>query len=143
VRASSFEFSGRITIPASANTLALALRLGASDILASGAMSMNVNAKTNVHWSLEGELVNRTFGAGSSTTFFPKNCKFISEAVVGSAAPTAGGHGVLLLPFNAVPAVGAGVDNSVSNVLDLLATWGAAAATYSILLHAGHVDVYS
>lgn len=142
-RAIGFCFSGRIsTLVTTPGTLALALRLGSVDVFASGAMALNTTAQSNVHWTLEGELVFRARGTGTSTTLFPKGCRFTSHAVIGAAAPSAGGAGVHLLPFNTAPAVGSGYDNSASQLVDLLATWSVANASNSITLHAGHIDVY-
>lgn len=140
----AFEFSGRIsTVVTTPGTLTLALRLGSIDVFSSGAMSLNTTAQTNVHWSLKGELVARAIGDSTSTTLFPKGCEFRSHAVIGSPAPTAGGAGVHLLPYNAAPAVGSGFDNSVSQLIDLYATWSVANAANSLQLHAGHVDIFT
>lgn len=137
------EFSGRIsTVATTPGTLTLALRAGSTDIFSSGAMSLNTTAQTNVHWSLKGELVCRARGLTTTTTFFPKGWRWRSHAVIGSSAPTAGGAGTHLLPYNTAPAVGIGIDFSVSHQLDLFGTWSVANASNSIQVHAGHIDVY-
>lgn len=139
-----FEFSGRIsTVVTTPGTLTLALRLGSIDVFSSGAMSLNTTAQTNTHWSLKGELVARALGTGTATTLFPKGCRFRSHAVIGSSGPTAGGAGTHMLPYNTAPAVGSGFDNSVSQLIDLYATWSVANASNSIQLHAGHIDLYT
>lgn len=139
-----FEFSGRIsTVVTTPGTLTLALRLGSIDVFSSGAMSLNTTAQTNTHWSLKGELVARALGTGTATTLFPKGCRFRSHAVIGSSGPTAGGAGTHMLPYNTAPAVGSGFDNSVSQLIDLYATWSVANASNSIQLHAGHIDIYT
>lgn len=141
-RSLAFTFSGRVSsIVTTPGTLTLALRFGAIDVFTSGAMSLNVVAKADVHWTLEGELVARALGTDAATTLFPKNCRWTSHSVIGSPAPTAGGAGVHLLPYNTEPAVGAGFDNSVSQLIDLFATWSVANAGNSIQLHAGHIDI--
>lgn len=140
----AFMFSGRIsTVVTTPGTLSLALRLGSVDVLASGAMTLNTTAQTNVNWVLEGEIVCRAVGLTTTTTFMPKGCKWSSHAVIGSAAPTAGTAGTHLLPYNAAPAVGSGLDFSVSQLFDLLATWSVSNASNSIQLHAGHIDLYT
>lgn len=140
----AFEFSGRIsTVVTTPGTLALALRLGSVDVFASGAMTLNTTAQTNVHWKLSGELVCRAVGLSTSTVFMPKGVTFRSHAVIGSSAPTAGGAGEHMLPYNAAPAVGAGIDFSVSQLFELMATWSVSSASNSIQLHAGHVDAYA
>lgn len=139
-----FMFSGRIsTLVTTPGTLSLALRLGSTDIFSSGAMALNTTAQTNVHWLLEGELIVRAIGGGTTTTFMPKGCRFVSHAVIGSPAPSAGGAGEHMLPFNAAPAVGTGIDNGASLLFDLFGTWSVANAANSIQLHAGSIDVHS
>lgn len=140
----AFEFSGRIsTVVTTPGTLSLALRLGSTDVLASGGIPLNVVAQTTVHWSLRGELVVRAVGLTTVTTFFPKGCTFTSRAVVGSSAAGTAGVGTELLPYNTTPAVGTGIDFSVSQLIDFLATWSVSNAANSITLHCGHVDVYT
>jgi hypothetical protein len=139
----AFDFSGRIsTVVTTPGTLTLALRLGAVDIFSSGAMALNTTAQTNTHWRLSGELVCRVAGSGSATVFFPKGCRFESHTVIGSPAPTAGGAGAHMLPYNAAPAVGTGLDFTGDQKLTLMATWSVANAANSITLHAGNADVY-
>jgi hypothetical protein len=140
----AFEFSGRMsTVVTTPGTLSLALRLGTVDVFASGGIPLNVTAQTTVHWSLKGEIIVRAVGLTTVTTFFPKGCEFKSRAVVGSSAAGSGGVGVELLPYNTAPAVGSGLDFSVSQLVDFLATWSVSNASNSITLHAGHVDVYT
>ena len=127
---------------AGAGTLALALRMGSVDVFSSGLMTLNIVAQTNVHWALKGELVCRARGGGTSTTFFPKGCQFSSHAVIGSVAPTVGGAASHMLPYNAAPAVGSGLDFGASQQIDLMGTWSSASASNSIQVHAGHVDMY-
>ena len=139
----AFLFSGRIsTVVTTPGTLSLALRLGSVDVFSSGAMTLNTTAQTNVNWQVEGELVCRATGTGTATTLFPKGISFTSHAVIGSPAPTAGGAGEHMLPYNAAPAVGSGFDFSASQLIDFMATWSVASASNSIQLHAGSVDLY-
>lgn len=139
----AFDFSGRIsTVVTTPGTLTLALRFGSVDVFSSGAMSLNTTAQTNVHWRLTGELVCRATGTGTATTLFPKGCHWMSHAVIGSAAPTAGSVGEHVLPYNTAPAVGSGFDFSASQLIGLFATWSVASASNSIQLHCGSVDIY-
>lgn len=143
-RVLGFEFSGRISnIVTTPGTLTLDFRLGSTAVFTSGAMALNIVAKTDVHWLLRGELVCRAIGATTVTTLFPKGCQFMSNSVIGAAAVTAGGQGIHGLPYNAVPAVSTGFDNGVSQLIDLYATWSISNAANSIQLHAGHVDIYT
>lgn len=137
-----FCFSGRIsTVVTTPGTLTLTVRAGSVDVFSSGAMTLNTTAQTNVNWTFEGELIARAKGGGTSTTLFPKACRFLSHAVIGSPAPTAGGGGVHLLPYNAAPAVGSGFDNGAAQLLNIMATWSTANASNSIQLHCGHFDL--
>lgn len=140
----AFEFSGRVsTVVTTPGTLSLALRLGSTDILASAGIPLNIVAQTNIHWALKGELIVRAVGLTTVSTFFPKGVTFTSRAVIGSSAAGTAGVGTELLPYNTAPAVGTGIDFSVSQLLDFLATWSVSNAANSITLHAGHVDVYT
>lgn len=139
----AFEFSGRMSnVVTTPGTLQLALRLGSIDVFLSGLMSLNTVAKTDNHWKLSGELVCRAYGASTATLLFPKGCKFESHSVIGAPAPTAGGAGVHMLPYNAAPANGNGIDNGASQLIDLMAQWSINNAN-SIQCQAGHVDLYS
>ena len=83
----------------------------------SQAMNLNENGKTNVGWLLELLLTCRTIGGGSSATLIGQG-KWTSEAGVGAPAVTAGGNAVFLLPYNVVPAVGAGFDSTAAQAVD-------------------------
>jgi hypothetical protein len=97
----------------------------------SGALGLNIVAKTTVPFLLEVDLTCRAVGTGSATTLFGLG-KFISEAVVGAPLPAAGGNGVLLCPVG-TPAVGTGFDNTAANAVDLFFTQ--TVATGSLTVH--------
>ena len=139
----AFEFSGRIsTVVTTPGTLTLTFRIGSVDVFSSGAMTLNTTAQTNVHWRLSGELVCRVAGNSTLTTLFPKGCQFASHAVIGSPAPTAGGAGVHMLPYNTAPALGSGFDFTGAQGINVMGTWSVSNASNSITLHTGHVDTY-
>ncbi|MGH9640850.1 MAG: hypothetical protein ACRD3Q_00345 [Terriglobales bacterium] len=92
------------------------LRFGSTVIFDSGAMNLNVIAKTNVPWWLEVLLTCRSIGAGTSATFWGQG-QWQSEAVIGSPLPSAGGNGSLNIPVSGV-AISTGFDSTVSNVID-------------------------
>lgn len=96
------------------------IRLGGTVVYDTGALNLNVVAKSSVPFWIEIDLVCRAVGSGSATTFMGFG-QFQSEAVVGSAANTAGGNGSLLAPVGA-PAVGSGVDNTTALALDCFFT---------------------
>lgn len=117
--------AGRVSnIVTTPGTLTLDLRLGPTNnivVANGGAMSLNAVAKTNVPWVLDWLLTLRSIGASTAATWMHQG-SWLSESVVGSPLPTAGGAGVAMLP-NAAPAVGTGFDSTVDNLFDLFATW--------------------
>lgn len=96
-----------------------------------GALNLNVVAKTTVPWWLEILLTCRSVGAGTATTLMG-NARFASEAVIAAPLPSVGGNGLLNAPVGA-PAVGTGFDNTAANVLDVFFTQ--TAATGSLTVH--------
>lgn len=136
-----FSMSGRIscvvTTPGTARLDICMGSAGTTIVFDTGALNLNVVAKTNVPWQFEAELICRAVGAGTSTTFFPK-AWFASEAVVGAPLPSAGGNGFLNVPVG-TPAVGAGMDNTAASALDVFFTQ--TVATGSFTVHNYSVDV--
>jgi hypothetical protein len=128
------QAAGRIsTVVTSPGTFTFDLKFGSTIVATSGALSLNVVAKTNVTWKLDWDLTVRAVGGGTACTLMHTGT-FTSEAVIGSPLPTAGGSGVLLIPASA-PAVGSGFDNTASQIVDLFGTWQTANAANSILVH--------
>jgi hypothetical protein len=127
--------AGRISnIVTTPGTLTLDLRWGASTVqFNGGAMSLNIVAKTNVTWTFDAYLTCRSIGNGTLATLLGIG-EWQSESVIGSPLPTVGGSGGLILPASA-PAVGTGFDSTVSNVMDMFATWSIANAGNSIQTH--------
>lgn len=129
------RLSGRISCAVTTpGTARFDLRTGPSGTIVAfdtGALNLNVVAKTTVPWLLELRLTCRAVGTGTSTTLFGLGM-FQSEAVVGSPLPSAGGNGSLLCPVGA-PAVGTGFDNTAANALDMFFTQ--TVATGSMTVH--------
>jgi len=96
-----------------------------------GALNLNVVAKTNVPWWLDIWLTCRAVGNGTNSNFMGL-AKFTSEAVVGAALPAAGSNGILNGPVGA-PVVGTGFDNTAANALDVFFTQ--TVATGSLTVH--------
>jgi len=101
-----------VTTPGTARFTILA---GSTVIADSGALNLNVVAKTNVPWWLDFEGFVSAIGSGTSATITGL-FRFTSEAVVGSAANTAGSNGTLLAPVGGAVA-GSGFDSTVTNVM--------------------------
>jgi hypothetical protein len=101
-----------------------------------GALNLNVVAKTTVPWLLEVWLTCRAVGAATASNFMGIS-QFTSEAVIGSPAAGVGGVGGILAPVGA-PAVGTGFDNTAANALDIFFTQ--TVATGSMTVHSYRVD---
>jgi len=118
--------AGRISTVTTPGTLTLDVRFGtiASPIVVfnGGAMALNATAQTNATFEFEATLVCRAIGSGTSATIMGIG-SFESRALVGSPAAGAGFAGAAMLPDTA-PAVGAGFDSTITNVVDFFATWG-------------------
>lgn len=119
--------SGRIS---GGGSLTLELRFGAIAVFTSGAMPLG--SATDAHWLLNLDLTCRK--VGDAATLFGQG-RFQSHAVIGSPAPTAGGAGVHLLPFNTEPSGGGIFDSTVGYEVDLFAKWSIAIPGNSITLH--------
>lgn len=102
-----------ITTP---GTVRLDLLLGGTSVWNSGALNLNTVAKTNVPWWFDLDLICRG-PLGASCTLFGMG-EFRSEALVGSAANSAGSNGSLLCPVGA-PAVGATFNSASSLSVDI------------------------
>lgn len=125
--------AGRIsTVVTSPGTMNLDMRFGATVVFDSGAMTLNVVAKTNVGWILDAEGELRVVGA--SAQLFTQGLWF-SEAVIGNALPTVGGAAPHVLPYNAAPAVGNAFDSQASQVVDFFGKWSTANGSNSIQCH--------
>jgi hypothetical protein len=114
------------------------LRTGPSGTIVafdSGALNLNIVAKTTVPWLMWILLTCRAIGSGTSSNLMGVG-QFTSEAVVGAPANTAGGNGTLNCPVGA-PAVGTGFDNTAQNALDFFFTQ--TVATGSFTMHGGGV----
>ena len=115
------------------------IRMGPSGTIVvydTGAMNLNVVAKTTVPWLLEVWLTCRAVGSGTATNFMGIG-NFQSEAVVGSPLPTVGGNGSLLCPVG-TPAVGTGFDNTAANAIDCFFTQ--TVGTGSLTVHGYRID---
>jgi hypothetical protein len=128
------QATGRISCAATTpGTARFDISLGGIIVWDSLAINLNVVAKTNVHWHLDANLVCQAAGSGTTATLFPGICTFTSEAVIASPLPTVGGSGIVLLPYNTAPVVGAGFTSVVSNQMDLFFTQ--TVGTGSVQLH--------
>lgn len=95
-----------------------------------GALNLNVVAKTTVPWLFEAMLTCRAIGNGTQSNLFGIG-RFQSEAVVGAPAPSAGGNGSLLCPVG-TPAVGTGFDNTAQNAVDWFFTQTVATGSFTV-----------
>lgn len=135
-KALRFVLGGRIscvvTTPGTARFDICMGAAGTTIVFDTLALNLNIVAKVTVPFLLDVTLVCRAVGTGTSTTFFPVESFFQSEAVVGSPLPTVGGNGSLLVPVG-TPAVGAGTDVTAAHALDVFFTQ--TVATGSLTVH--------
>lgn len=128
---------GRISnIVTTPGTLTFRVKLGPTSTIAvasSGALALNVVAKTSVTWILDWDLTIRSTGGGTSATFMHSG-QWQSESVIGSPAAGAGGAASHIIPASA-PAVGTGFDSTAANTFDLTAQWSIANAGNTLQLH--------
>lgn len=128
------RIGGRISnIVTTPGTLTLDVRLGAVVAFNGGAMQLNAVAKTNVSFLAEFELTCRAIGSGTSANLMGMG-KFISESVVGSPLPAAGGAGQFVLPVSA-PAVGTGFDSTAAQAVNVFGTWSVNDAGNTLTVH--------
>lgn len=92
------------------------LRFGSVVVFDTGALNLNVVAKTSVPWTLELDLLVRSIGSGTAATLWGQG-EFKSEAVIGAPLPSVGGNGVLNVPVASL-AVSTGFDSTVSFAID-------------------------
>ena len=118
------------TVVTTPGTSRFELKFGSVVVFDSGAFNLNTTAQTNAAWLLELELTCRSIGASTSATLFGIG-KFMSRALVGSAAVASGSAGLIVLPDTS-PGVGTGFDSTVSNVIDLFGTFSVSNASNSI-----------
>jgi hypothetical protein len=124
------QISCAVTTPGTAR---FDVRMGPSGTIVvfdTGALNLNVVAKTTVPFLLEILLTCRAIGAVTATNFMGV-ARFQSEAIVGAPANSAGGNGSLLAPVG-VPAVGTGFDNTAANVVDVFFTQTVATGSMTV-----------
>jgi hypothetical protein len=131
--------SGRLsTLVTAPGNLTLDVRLGtvASPIIVfnGGATALNIVAQTNATWKFRADLTVRAIGNGTVATVIGTS-EFISRASLNApAVGTTTGVGTVLGPDTA-PVVGTGFDSTITNVLDLFATFSVANAANSLICH--------
>ncbi len=127
--------AGRISCVATTpGTARFDLRLGPSGTIVAfdtGALNLNIVAKTTVPFLLEMILTCRAVGNGVVSNLMGV-ANFQSEAVIGAALPSVAGNGALLAPVGA-PVVGTGFDNTAANAVDVFFTQ--TVATGSMTVH--------
>ena len=133
-RAIRIQMSGRIScVITTPGTFRLDVCLGSAGttiVHDTGALNLNIVAKTTVPWFYDCTLVCRAVGTSTTTTFFP-TAYVASEAIIASPLPTVGGNGLLNVPVGA-PAVGAGMDNTAASALDVFFTQTVATGSFTV-----------
>lgn len=125
---------GRISnIVTSPGTLTFRMKFGSIAVATSGALALNIVAKTNVIWILDWDLTLRAPGGGTAANFMYSG-QWQSESVIGSSASGTTGQAAMAFPASA-PAVGTGFDSTIANQIDLTAQWSVSNAANSIQCH--------
>lgn len=121
------RISNVVTTPGTAR---FDVRIGGVIAFDTGALNLNIVAKTTVPWWLDIELTCRTIGITAATTLFGL-ARFQSESVIASPLNTVGGNGSLLAPVGA-PAVGTGFDSTLANTVDVFFTQTVATGSFTL-----------
>lgn len=106
------------------------VRFGSAVVWDSGAINLNIVAKTNVPWYLNLDLTVRSIGASTSATILGQGL-WISEAGIASPLPAVGGNAAFNVPVGSI-AVGTGFDSTASNFIDLFFTQTAATGSMTL-----------
>jgi hypothetical protein len=126
---------GRIScVVTTPGTARFDIRLGGVQMHDTGAMNLNIVAKTNLPFWLEMVFTIRAVGNGTTANAFGFS-QFTSEAVVGSPLNTAGGNGTITTSGGGAAgatAVGAGFDSTAANSVDLFFTQTVATGSMTI-----------
>lgn len=112
------------------------VRMGGVIVYDTGALNLNIVAKTNVPFLQEIVLVCRSIGSGTAATILGIG-QLSSEAVIASPANNVGGNGSLMAPVGA-PAVGTGFDSTSALTVDVFFTQ--TVATGSMTVHMYKVE---
>jgi hypothetical protein len=121
------KISCAVTTPGTAR---FDLSFGGTVVWDSLAMNLNIVAKTNVHWILRVLLTTEVVGSAAALI---GQGTWTSEAVVGSPLPTAGGSGVLTVPYNTAPVNGSTFNSSSAQLVDFSFTQNVATGSCTLL----------
>jgi len=109
------------------------LRLGPSGTIIAfdtGAINLNVVAKTNVPIEVEMLLTCRAIGSVTAANCIG-SAKIVSEALVGAPLNTVGGNGVIMAPVGGL-VVGTGFDSTAANIIDCFFTQTVATGSFTL-----------
>lgn len=115
-----------VTTPGTAR---IDLRFGSVVVFDTGALNLNIIAKTNVPWWLDVDLTILSIGKTTLATLWAQGV-FASEAVIASPLPAAGGNGLLNVPVASL-AASTGFDSTTSNVVDSFFTQTVATGSFT------------
>lgn len=100
-----------------------------------GATALNTaTIPTNATWELEVLLTCRAIGSGTSANMIGVGKWISRHSLNAPVVGTTTGVGSVLLPDTA-PAVGTGFDSTITNVVDLFATFSVSSANQTLTLH--------
>lgn len=135
----SFRAFGKISCAVTTpGTARFDIRAGSIIVADTGAINLDIVAKSNVPWWLDFEGFVSAIGAGTSATITGL-FRFVSEAVVGSPVNSAGGNGVILAPVTGAVA-GTGFDSTITNVMTSFFTQTVATGSMTCLHSRWNMD---
>lgn len=125
--------SGRVScVVTTPGTFRLDLRLAAVTAFDTLALPLNIVAQTTVPWWGEFLLTCRAVGSGTSANLMGQG-QLISTAFLNTAAVATGPWtGVITIPYNTAPVVGAGFDSTAALALDFRFTQTAATGSFTL-----------
>ena len=127
------------TVVTTPGTLTIDLGFGGTAILTTGAMTLNAVAQTNTPWYLRIMATALTVGAGTAATLRYTGFWLSPASINVALGATGPGPGGQIVPYSgtatgATTAGASGFDSTISNVIDINATWSVASASNSITM---------
>ncbi len=103
-------------------TITFQVMIGAAIAYTTGAIQLNNAGNTNLPFSLEAILVCRAIGSGTNANLMGMGVASSKVFVTAAGAAATQTHSILEVPATA-PAVGAGFDSTIANIVDFFAAF--------------------
>lgn len=124
-------------------TFTFQVMMGANIVHTSTAILTTTTAHTNIPFHYEVDLTLDSEGSGTAAKFRGQG-KLLGQMFVysGATADSVAGTSIILCP-NTAPAVGAGFDSTIANILDFFTAISVSSASNGIQIHQYHVELLS